>query len=81
MSEDWTLESLMASIQVFEDNKTLLNAAKPIFEYTQFLLDDDENLTKTGNLNKSARDLLRQRVCDVLNIPMESRTEAEPNDP
>ena len=80
MDDDWTLESLMASIQPFEGNKPLLTSAKQIFEYTQFLLDDDENLTKTGNLNKVARDLLRQRVRDLLSLPSSEQSEALPDD-
>ena len=72
MDEDWTLDSLISSTDAFIGNKQLAGVAQAIFEYTQFLLDDDENLTKTGNLNKPARDLLRARTCELLEIADES---------
>jgi hypothetical protein len=33
-----------------------------VFEFVQFLLDDDANLTPTGNLTAAARQKLRTRV-------------------
>ena len=53
---------------------------KNIFEYTQFLLDDDDNLTKTGNLNKPARDLLRKRSCELLDITDSAEDDALESD-
>jgi hypothetical protein len=44
----------------------LAEMASRLFEYTQFLLDKDENLTKTQNLNGQARELLRQRALELL---------------
>ena len=44
----------------------LLDAAKRIFEYTRFLLDVDDNLTKTGALNGGAREQLRKRIVEVI---------------
>lgn len=37
-----------------------------MFEYVQFLLDDDSNLTPTGNLAADGRRLLRRRVEELL---------------
>jgi hypothetical protein len=44
----------------------LAEAAGRLFEYAQFLLDRDENLTKIGNLSGAARDRLRQRALELL---------------
>src|SRR5262249_12424517 len=44
----------------------LAEAAGRLFEYAQFLLDKDENLTKIGNLSGPARDLVRQRALELL---------------
>ncbi len=40
--------------------------AERMFEYVQFLLDDDGNLTPTGNLAADGRRLLRKRVDELL---------------
>ena len=82
MDDSWTLDSLITSTEAFKDDKPLADIATSIFEYTQFLLDDDDNLTKTGNLNKSARDLLRKRSCELLDIDIaeEDLTEDDVDD-
>jgi len=41
-------------------------AAQSVFEFVQFLLDDDANLTPTGNLTGAARQKLRGRVQELL---------------
>lgn len=51
-----------------------LNIAEPmagVFEYTQHLLDEEENLTKIGNLTTSAKDLLRQRILECFGVQEE----------
>jgi hypothetical protein len=52
--------------EVLKENPELVDAAKRVFDYAKFLLDDDEKLTKTGALNGEARDLLRKRITEVL---------------
>lgn len=51
---------------VLKDHPELVDAARRVFDYAKFLLDDDEKLTKTGALNGEARDLLRKRITEVL---------------
>lgn len=51
---------------VLKDNPDLVDAARRVFDYAKFLLDDDEKLTKTGALNGDARELLRKRITEVL---------------
>ena len=52
--------------EVLKENPELVEAAKRVFEYAKFLLDDDEKLTKTGALNGEAKELLRKRIAEVL---------------
>jgi hypothetical protein len=40
--------------------------AASLFEYVQFLLDDDAHLTPTGNLNAAGRERLRRRLGELL---------------
>ena len=49
--------------------------ASGLFEYVQFLLDDDANLTPTGNLNASGRERLRARLNELLEPRQESQGE------
>ncbi len=37
-----------------------------LFEYAQYLFDEDVNLTKTMNLTKKARDMLLDRIKETL---------------
>lgn len=39
--------------------------ARSVFEYVQFLLDDDANLTPAGNLTGAAKQKLRTRVAEM----------------
>ena len=51
------------------DDDALTDAAKRIFAYAGFLLDDDEKLTKTGVLNGVAREMLRKRIVELVGGP------------
>jgi hypothetical protein len=42
------------------------DVAARIFEFVRFLLDDDGNLTPSGNLNAAGRNLLRARLGELL---------------
>lgn len=50
-------------------------AASRLFEYVQFLLDDDANLTPTGNLNAQAREKLRVRLQELLTAEAETQVD------
>jgi hypothetical protein len=41
-------------------------AAESLFEFVQFLLDDDANLTPAGNLTGAARQRLRGRLEEII---------------
>jgi hypothetical protein len=66
--DDLTLPSLLASSEALSDSPELTAAVARIFEYTQFLLDNDENLTRTGNLTGEAKRQLRERAFELLGI-------------
>lgn len=40
--------------------------AEQMFDYVQFLLDDDTNLTPTGNLTSAGRQKLRTRINELI---------------
>ena len=48
------------------DRKELVEPGKALFDYAQFLLDDDARLTKSGALDGEGRDLLRKRALELL---------------
>ncbi|WP_371803179.1 hypothetical protein [Candidatus Lokiarchaeum ossiferum] len=43
-------------------SKTEIQGLSQLFQFVQYLFDDEGNLTKTFNLNKKAKDLLNGRV-------------------
>ena len=63
---DWRVETLISDSEILRDAPNLTEAARGIFEFTRFLLDDDDNLTRTGNINAEARTALRRRTLELL---------------
>lgn len=55
--------------EILADRTDLAIAAVAIFDYSQYLLDDDERLTKGGALDGVGRDQLRQRALETLGGP------------
>ena len=47
-------------------NAADLRMAESVFEFVQFLLDDDANLTPAGNLTGAARQKLRARLEELI---------------
>ncbi len=60
-----SVEALLAEQPGLED-AGLRSAARSVFEYAQFLLDDETNLTRVGNLSGDARALLQKRTLELL---------------
>jgi len=56
----------MADLQIPNLNAADLRVAGFVFEFVQFLLDDDANLTPAGNLTGTARQKLRSRVDELI---------------
>lgn len=53
-----------------------------LFDYVQFLLDDDAHMTPAGNLNGLGRERLRARLNELLDGPAEPEgVEPDPADP
>jgi hypothetical protein len=55
--------------EALKERRDLVEPGKAIFDYAQFLLDDDERLTKSGALDGIGRDLLRKRALELLGGP------------
>ncbi len=68
-----TVNELIDDTEVFRGDKKIAEVARNIFDYTRFLLDNDENLTRTGNLNAGAREALRERTIELLGDDPEYR--------
>ncbi len=63
-----TVASLLARTDALAGDSGLAEIAARLFSFTQFLLDDDDNITKVGNLNGEARDKLRARCFELLGV-------------
>jgi hypothetical protein len=59
----------------------LRNVALGIFAYAKVLLEEEDNLTRVGNLNGVAKDKLRARALELLGVaqPEPRSPEAEPD--
>ncbi len=62
---------------ILAERPDLVAAASAIFDYTQYLLDDDERLTKSGALDGQGRELLRQRALETLGGPTQEEEEVD----
>ncbi len=69
--ESLTLEQTIKQLAAVQGNNQLAGMLSNIFHYTQFLLDDDSNLTRTGNLSSHARHLLHRRILMNLIFPFQ----------
>lgn len=52
-------------LKQFELNERDLNNLTRLFDFTNFLYDDEKNLTKTFNLVKNAREKLAERIQEM----------------
>jgi hypothetical protein len=58
----------------------LRNVAAGIFGYAKVLLEEEDNLTRIGNLNGVAKDKLRARALELLGVS-ESEPPEQPDEP
>ena len=65
------LDALLAAVPALAARPDLVEAARGIFQFAQFLLDDEESLTRTGNLSGAAKDKLRARTLELLGLEAE----------
>ncbi len=72
------IEALLAQTEALNGNAKLSRAASAMFQFAQFLLDDDDNLTKTGNLNGEAKGQFQRRVLELLGVDEDDAAAAEP---
>lgn len=76
-NDDLSVQNLLEQSDALKDQKRLAAQAQSIFEFTNFLLDDDDNLTKTGNLKGEAKARLRARALELLGHEEGSASHAE----
>ena len=55
--------------EILADRPDLAQVAAVVFDYAQYLLDDDERLTKGGALDGQGRALLSNRALELLGGP------------
>jgi len=67
--EELSVRELLAGSEAVSGDPALAEAAFRLFEFVQFLLDDDDNLTAAGNLNGAARERLRERMNELFDEP------------
>jgi hypothetical protein len=56
----------MADLRIPDLGPADARLAESVFEFVQFLLDDDANLTPAGNLTGAARQRLRTRLQELI---------------
>lgn len=67
-----------ALAQALGDRPDLIDVAGALFDYAQYLLDDDQRLTKSGALDGQGRDLLKARALELLGGPAPQPEAEEP---
>ncbi len=63
-----TVLELLRQAQALGDTPELALVASGIFDHAQYLLDDEENLTRAGNLTGEAKGRLRGRAEELLGL-------------
>ena len=58
----------MADLRIPNLDPADTRLAESVFEFVQFLLDDDANLTPAGNLTGAARQRLRTRLEELIAV-------------
>ncbi|UJR81538.1 hypothetical protein [Sandaracinus amylolyticus] len=65
---DASVDALLADVPSLAPRPDLVEVARGAFRFAQFLLDDEENLTRTGNLSGAAKERLRARTLELLGV-------------
>jgi hypothetical protein len=65
--ESGSVRELLAA--ALAEQTALIDPAAALFDYAQFLLDDDARLTKSGALDSEGRTLLQRRAIELLGGP------------
>ncbi len=69
MSDSETsVEQLLRQTEALSETPELAPLASGIFDHAQYLLDDDDNLTRAGNLTGEAKGRLRKRAEELLGL-------------
>lgn len=74
----FTVQELLRGAESLRGKPELADAAVRVFEFARFLLDDDANLTRTGNLSGAAGERLRARILELLGAADPAPAEGAP---
>ena len=66
-----TVSDLLRETAALADHPELVGVAASLFEYANVLLDDDDNLTRVGNLTGAAKARLHARALELLGVDAE----------
>lgn len=70
-------EAVLASLDALAARPDLIEPARGIFRFAQYLLDEEENLTRTGNLTGTAKEQLRTRTLELLGLDARAASDGE----
>lgn len=73
-------EAVLASLEALKARPDLVEPARGIFRFAQYLLDEEENLTRTGNLTGAAKEQLRTRSLELLGLDARAAREEADGD-
>jgi hypothetical protein len=71
-ADETSPEAVLASLETLKARPDLIEPARGIFRFAQYLLDEEENLTRTGNLTGTAKEQLRTRTLELLGLDARS---------
>jgi hypothetical protein len=63
-----SISDILRELPVLAEHPELVPVAAGLFEYTNVLLDDEDNLTRVGNLTGEAKARLRARALELLGM-------------
>lgn len=71
MTQDQPTSTIVDQLLVCEEvdgSKRFAQRLAAVLEFTQLLYDDDENLTRVGNLSGVAKDKLQTRILEIFDM-------------
>ena len=63
-----SISEIIEQDTLIKKNPELKSKVISLFDFTQYLLDDDQNLTKTGNLTSAAKSKMDERIEELFEI-------------
>jgi len=77
MSFKFNVSDILSQFELSEQEK---NNLVRLFEFTNYLYDDEQNLTKTFNLVKNAREKLHDRIEEMFESELNDQLDVDVDD-